>query len=185
MFCRPCRGLALRGLRTHGWRRGLRLYRPARGSLSVGARSRPTWLWFYRPVRSLTVMRSREPESDETHEVRSITRPGRGGRFIAHGASRGLQVRPAKAAPGGAKERLARPASHLTIGLSRHNVLSPLPGLGAARTADPRLAPWATALSPRPGLVVCRVEEPTYLACPCPLPSLAPRRVGFTPYPEL
>ena len=28
IFCRPCRGFALRGPRTHGWRRGLRLYRP-------------------------------------------------------------------------------------------------------------------------------------------------------------
>ncbi len=57
-------------------------------------------------------------------------------------------------APSGAKERLGIPASHVIVGPSRHDLLSPLPGLSAARTADPRLAPWATALSPRLGLIV-------------------------------
>ena len=81
-----------------------------------------------------------------------ITSPGRGGRSIAHGVSRGLQAQPTQAAPAGAKERLGRAASHVTIGLPRHELLSPLPGLRAARPKDPRLAPWATALSPRLGL---------------------------------
>ncbi len=96
---------------------------------------------------------SRQPPARRGIRARwPITSPGRGGRLIAHGVSRGLQAQPTQAAPAGAKERLGRPASHVTIGLPRHELLSPLPGLRAARPKNPRLAPWATALSPRLGL---------------------------------
>ncbi len=119
---------------------------------------RPAWVGQPRQGRKSDSPR-REPW---VADPLGLVSPGRGGRAIAHGVSRGLQVCPAMAAPGGAKERLGRPASHVTIGLPRHELLSPLPGLRAPRTTAPRLAPWATALSPRLGLVACRVEDPTW-----------------------
>ncbi len=38
MFCRSCRGFALRAPRTHGWRRGLLLYRPVWGLVMMRSR---------------------------------------------------------------------------------------------------------------------------------------------------